>query len=159
MRVANELTGIRCIPGYVLLGNNTTHAFRDMLSDPTVYNISRYQHIVHISCVVIVLLSRTLWGANFGECTTCRENGEPAWTCPASVSAYADIGGSGADILELDGGSGKRQRVSLDDTYGKANVDETWHERILQQNALRRGVFGEFYMVASNSPIGLQLSG
>ncbi|CAN0521053.1 unnamed protein product, partial [Laminaria digitata] len=45
----------------------------------------------------------TLWGESFGECTTCRENGDPAWTCPAAVSAYADIGGSGADIVELDG--------------------------------------------------------
>ncbi|CAM9592507.1 unnamed protein product, partial [Laminaria digitata] len=48
----------------------------------------------------------TLWGVGFGSCTTCRETGGPAWTCPAAVSAYADIGGSDADIVELDGGGG-----------------------------------------------------
>ena len=53
---------------------------------------------------------RTLWGADFGECTTCRQTGDAAWTCPAALSAYADIGGSGADIVELDGDRGKPHR-------------------------------------------------
>ena len=56
--------------------------------------------------------ARTLWGDNFGECTTCRENGDPSWTCPAAVSAYEDIGGSGTEIVELDGSAGTRDSLS-----------------------------------------------
>eukprot|EP00904_Undaria_pinnatifida_P013074 jgi/Undpi1/8898/HiC_scaffold_25.g11360.m1 len=48
----------------------------------------------------------TLWGTGFGECTTCYDDLDPAWTCPAAVSAYYDIGGSDADIIEIDGGTG-----------------------------------------------------
>ena len=55
--------------------------------------------------------SRTLWGNNFGECTTCRETGDPSWLCPAAVSVYADIGGSGDEIVELDGEAGKKHRT------------------------------------------------
>lgn len=65
--------------------------------------------IVALSYVCAVALPRTLWGDSFGECTTCRENGDPAWTCPATLSAYADIGGSGADIVELDGSPGEQK--------------------------------------------------
>eukprot|EP00904_Undaria_pinnatifida_P013068 jgi/Undpi1/8892/HiC_scaffold_25.g11354.m1 len=40
------------------------------------------------------------------ECSTCSSNGDPAWSCPAALSAYYDLGGSNADILETDGGTG-----------------------------------------------------
>ena len=33
--------------------------------------------------------------------------------CPAAVSTYADIGGSGANILELDGQPGKSQYETI----------------------------------------------
>lgn len=58
------------------------------------------------SVIHFVPSHRTLWGDGLGECTTCRTSGNPAWTCPAAVSTYADIGGSDADIVELDGSTG-----------------------------------------------------
>ena len=67
--------------------------------------------ILHLSLVYIVPSPRTLGGDNFGECTTCRENGDPAWTCSAAVSVHADIGGSGNDIMELGRSTGKRKRL------------------------------------------------
>ena len=88
-----------------MLGSNTIHVC-EKPRDPTFCKVSQYEYIVHLSCDFIVSLSRTLWGDGFGECTTCRVDGNPAWTCPAAVSTYADIGGSGANIVELDGGSG-----------------------------------------------------
>eukprot|EP00904_Undaria_pinnatifida_P006370 jgi/Undpi1/2863/HiC_scaffold_14.g06240.m1 len=48
----------------------------------------------------------TLWGVGYGDCTTCRDDGDPAWTCPAALSEYYDIGGTDSDIVETDGGSG-----------------------------------------------------
>lgn len=39
-------------------------------------------------------------------------DGDPAWACPAALSAYAGIGGSGSDIIETDGGTGKRQHAT-----------------------------------------------
>lgn len=60
-----------------------------------------------LASVFVVYLYRTLWGTGFGNCATCSVNGDPAWMCPAAVSAYNDLGGSGADIMELDGGPGK----------------------------------------------------
>lgn len=57
--------------------------------------------------MIIGSSARTLWGAGFGECTTCSTSGDPVWTCPATLSAYADIGGTGADIVEVDGATGK----------------------------------------------------
>lgn len=57
--------------------------------------------------------SRSLWGTDYGGCSTCRETGDPTWTCPAAVSAYADIGGSDAGIVELDFGVGKRGYVHV----------------------------------------------
>ena len=64
--------------------------------------------VVRPLMLFVVPSSRTLWGQGFGECTTCRETGDPAWTCPAVLSAYSDIGGQDADVVELEGGSGKR---------------------------------------------------
>ena len=68
--------------------------------------------IVHHHRDLIVPAHRTLWGAGLGACTTCRTSGDPAWTCPAALSTYADIGGSDADIVELDGSTGKRRYQS-----------------------------------------------
>eukprot|EP00904_Undaria_pinnatifida_P013082 jgi/Undpi1/8904/HiC_scaffold_25.g11366.m1 len=48
----------------------------------------------------------TLWGNGFGECTTCREDDDPAWLCPAALSAYYDLGGTSDDIIEFGGGEG-----------------------------------------------------
>eukprot|EP00904_Undaria_pinnatifida_P013079 jgi/Undpi1/8901/HiC_scaffold_25.g11363.m1 len=48
----------------------------------------------------------TLWGVGYGDCTTCRDDGDPAWTCPAALSEYYDIGGTDANIVETDGGTG-----------------------------------------------------
>eukprot|EP00904_Undaria_pinnatifida_P014023 jgi/Undpi1/9751/HiC_scaffold_27.g12207.m1 len=48
----------------------------------------------------------TLWG----DCSTCRTDGDSNWKCPAAVAVYNDLlgdpAGSDADIIELDGGSG-----------------------------------------------------
>ena len=68
---------------------------------------------VHIWRVFAHLITRTLWGNGFGECTTCRATGDPAWTCPAALSTFVDIGGSGGDIVELDGEPGKRQEHNV----------------------------------------------
>ena len=51
----------------------------------------------------------TLWEPPFSACSTCRTTGDPAWNCPAAVSTYFDLGGSDADIIELDFGGGKRE--------------------------------------------------
>eukprot|EP00904_Undaria_pinnatifida_P013083 jgi/Undpi1/8905/HiC_scaffold_25.g11367.m1 len=59
----------------------------------------------------------TLWGAGFGECTTCSTSGDPVWTCPATLSAYADIGGTGADIVEVDGAT---DDVPVEDDRGNS---------------------------------------
>lgn len=67
---------------------------------------------VHALCASFFPSPRTLWGAGFGECTTCRVDSSPAWTCHAALSVYADIGGSGSDIVELDGEPGKRHHAS-----------------------------------------------
>lgn len=67
-------------------------------------------YTVHPYCVVIGFMappSSTLWGVGYGECTTCKLDNSPAWTCSAAVSAYADIGGADADIIELDGEDGE----------------------------------------------------
>eukprot|EP00904_Undaria_pinnatifida_P013073 jgi/Undpi1/8897/HiC_scaffold_25.g11359.m1 len=48
----------------------------------------------------------TLWGTGYGDCTTCYDDGDASWTCPAALSAYHDIGGSDADFLETGGGTG-----------------------------------------------------
>lgn len=48
-----------------------------------------------------------MWGADKGNCTTCKTDDNPSWTCPAALHAYYHIGGTGADIVELDGGSGE----------------------------------------------------
>lgn len=160
--VVNGLTGIRCIPGYILLANQhdtymlSARCYATELS--TVYPDTKTSSTYR---VFIVFFSRTLWGDNFGFCATCRVNGNPAWTCPAALSAYADIGGSDADILELDGGTGMRKRVSLGNmfTYGKACVDETWLELTSQQIGLRRGMVAKTHLVARTSTIGIQLAG
>lgn len=55
---------------------------------------------------------RTVWGADLGECSTCFTDGSPAWTCPAALETYADIGGSGANIVETDFGDGKPKWLS-----------------------------------------------
>lgn len=68
--------------------------------------------MVHPACVILVFMSRTLWGNGFGECTTCREDDDPAWLCPAALSAYYDLGGTSDDIIEFDGGEGKWYWVS-----------------------------------------------
>ena len=60
-----------------------------------------------------------MWGEGFGECSTCRTNGSPTWTCPAAVSTYADIGGSGADIVQTDSVGGEKTRL---DTKHAANI-------------------------------------
>ena len=70
---------------------------------------------------------RTLWGVGYGECTTCRSDGDPAWTCPAALSAYYQIGGTDADIVETDGGTGKQKREHrpldpLDVRQGRASA-------------------------------------
>lgn len=68
--------------------------------------------VIYLSCGFTVPPPRTLWGDGFGECTTYRETGDPAWTCPAAVRAYADIFGPDADVVESGGDSGKRQLIS-----------------------------------------------
>lgn len=82
-----------------------------MLRHLTICRISGCLCIAHPSCVWVVLLSRTLWGVGFGNCATCRSDGDPTWTCPAAVSTYVDLGGPDSQFLELDGGTGKRHRV------------------------------------------------
>ena len=75
------------------------------------YAAEPFGGIPHLPRVYVSPSTRSLWGANFGECTTCRQTGDPAWTCPAAVTAYADIGGSDADIVEaivVDGVSGEQ---------------------------------------------------
>lgn len=66
-----------------------------------------YVYPQSIARVYFVPSSRTLWGDTFGECSSCYTDEDPAWTCPVAVSAYADLGGSGADIVEVDGEAGK----------------------------------------------------
>ena len=54
--------------------------------------------IVIQSCLFIVPSRRTLWK----ECSTCFKDYSPKWTCPAALITYADIGGVGANIVEVD---------------------------------------------------------
>lgn len=80
--------------------------------------------------------SRTLWGENFGECTTCRESGDPSWLCPSAVSVYADIGGSGTEIVEMDGATGEQHAPEqYTSTNGRDCV-----ERDLIQHQYRTGI-------------------
>lgn len=58
-------------------------------------------------------LFRTFWGTGYGECTTCLETNDPAWTCPAAAATYRDMGGSDNNIVELDGSGGKQKRSSV----------------------------------------------
>ena len=55
-------------------------------------------------CLFIVPSLSTLWT----ECSTCFTTGAAAWTCPAALDIYADIGGVGADIVEVDFEEGER---------------------------------------------------
>lgn len=64
-------------------------------------------------CGLFIPPPRILWGQGYGDCTTCRQDLNPAWTCPAAVNAYEHIGGSGPDILELDGDLGTRPMASI----------------------------------------------
>lgn len=58
--------------------------------------------------IFVILLRRSLWGPPFGTCSTCRVDNNPSWMCPATISTYLDLGGSDDNIIELDGGPGKR---------------------------------------------------
>lgn len=58
----------------------------------------------------VVPLPSTSWGEGFGECSTCRTDGDATWSCPAAVSTYADIGGIDADIVQVELVGGERTR-------------------------------------------------
>ena len=60
--------------------------------------------IVIQSCLFVVPSRSTLWK----ECSTCFINFSPDWTCPAALITYADIGGVGANIVEVDLPVGER---------------------------------------------------
>lgn len=105
--------GSCCVPRSDSRGETTARAFSGTaVRDRTAFLVSSSICIAHLSCdVYCVTSNRTLWGEGLGESTTCRDSGDPAWTCPAAVSAYADIGGSDADIVEFDGSTGKPNHV------------------------------------------------
>lgn len=68
-----------------------------------------YKYVVDLLFALprITYLPRTLWGADYGECTTCLSTGSALWTCPATLEAYADLGGTNLNIIEKDGNEGK----------------------------------------------------
>lgn len=50
---------------------------------------------------------------NWEECSTCEDDRDPEWLCPAAVAVYRDLLMDGsaktsADIVERNGGAGER---------------------------------------------------
>lgn len=62
----------------------------------------------HLS-VRLIFDCRTNWEA----CSTCEVDSDPEWTCPAAAAVYNDLlgasPGTAANIVEVEGGAGKRQ--------------------------------------------------
>lgn len=97
-----------------------------------------------------------MWGPGFAECSACltdEELPDPSWACPAALSAFADLGGSGVDIIETKV-PGKRERLPacLSMHVGRyarkpplyknmfaAGVEELGHERFRNSMLLPEG--------------------
>lgn len=49
-------------------------------------------------------------------CSTCEEDNDPEWTCPAAAAVYNDLRGASsglaANIVEVEGSSGKKQETA-----------------------------------------------
>ena len=60
-------------------------------------------------------------------------DGNAAWTCPTAVSTYADIGGSDADIVqvELVGGELKRFSTHVNQSARRSHLGRKRLERVV----------------------------